>query len=350
MSSSAEKNMGQEEVISVELPAPPGWKKQFIPKKAGTPKKSEIVFTAPTGEEISSRRQLEQYLKLHSGGPAISEFDWGTGETPRRSARISEKAKATPLTEIEPPKKKGRRSSASRKDKKDVEAANEQTKTEDAQMEEAEKTVKVSSEAEGAGVAAKADRDENKEIAAEPEEAPQEEIKLTSDLGTAGNAAKENQSENKDTAPVTKEAPQEETKAGDDTKISNNAEEGKKDAEAKPDDTQEAGGEEGTDNSKSPVVEKQKVEDLTGQVVGQPEIEAGILDGPTEEVKGDAAAPGAPNANVSNLEKHNGITPELELESKDKDPAESSSFKNVVVDKKAGEVIENGDQAGEAKP
>eukprot|EP00258_Populus_trichocarpa_P037231 XP_024453250.1 methyl-CpG-binding domain-containing protein 11 [Populus trichocarpa] len=39
----------------------------------------------------------------------------GTGETPRRSARISEKAKATP-PEKEHPKKRGRKSSGSKKD------------------------------------------------------------------------------------------------------------------------------------------------------------------------------------------------------------------------------------------
>lgn len=88
-----------------------------MPKKGGTPRKNEILFIAPTGEEISNRKQLEQYLKAHSGGPALSEFDWGTGETPRRSARISEKVKATPPSkDSEPPKKRGRRSSA-KKDK-----------------------------------------------------------------------------------------------------------------------------------------------------------------------------------------------------------------------------------------
>ncbi|XP_028108874.1 uncharacterized protein LOC114307678 [Camellia sinensis] len=64
-----------------------------MPKKAGTPKKNKIIFITPTSKEIINRKQLEQYLKSHPGNPAISEFDWGTGETPRRSARISEKAK-----------------------------------------------------------------------------------------------------------------------------------------------------------------------------------------------------------------------------------------------------------------
>ncbi|XP_022153629.1 methyl-CpG-binding domain-containing protein 10-like isoform X1 [Momordica charantia] len=107
-----------DELISVELPAPPTWKKLFIPKKAGTPRKSEIVFIAPTGEEFSNRKLLEQYLKSHPGSPAVSEFDWSTGETPRRSARISEKVKATPPKE-EPPRKRSRKSSGSKKDNKE---------------------------------------------------------------------------------------------------------------------------------------------------------------------------------------------------------------------------------------
>nr|KYP32320.1 hypothetical protein KK1_047037 [Cajanus cajan] len=136
MASSVEKEGGAvEEVFSLELPAPPGWKKKFVPKKAGTPKKNEIVFTAPTGEEINNRKQLEQYLKAHPGGPAVSEFDWGTGETPRRSARISEKAKAAPPTESEPPKKR-RRSSVSRKET----SREEKEETKEAEMQETDDT------------------------------------------------------------------------------------------------------------------------------------------------------------------------------------------------------------------
>ncbi|XP_074281102.1 uncharacterized protein LOC141606030 [Silene latifolia] len=136
----AEKNAPQEEVVSMELPAPSGWKKQFFPKRGGTPKKNEIVFTAPTGEEIHNQRQLQQYLKSHPGGPPAAEFDWGTGETPRRSARISEKVKPAP--ESEPPKKKGRRSSLTKKDKESEASGAEETKKEDDHMEDAEKAVK----------------------------------------------------------------------------------------------------------------------------------------------------------------------------------------------------------------
>ncbi|XP_010487418.1 PREDICTED: methyl-CpG-binding domain-containing protein 11-like [Camelina sativa] len=108
---------GEEEVVSVELPAPSSWKKLFYPNKVGTVKKTEIVFVAPTGEEISNRKQLEQYLKSHPGNPEIADFDWTTSGTPRRSARISEKTKATPSPDKEPPKKRGRtKSSGSKKD------------------------------------------------------------------------------------------------------------------------------------------------------------------------------------------------------------------------------------------
>nr|GMD81569.1 methyl-CpG-binding domain-containing protein 11-like isoform X2 [Ipomoea batatas] len=88
---------------------------QLTNKKGGASKKSEITFIAPTGEEITSRNQLKQYLKSHPGGPPLSEFDWATGETPRRSARISGKVKSAPPTpDSEPPKKRGRKSSASK--------------------------------------------------------------------------------------------------------------------------------------------------------------------------------------------------------------------------------------------
>ncbi|KAF1870641.1 hypothetical protein Lal_00026063 [Lupinus albus] len=136
MASSVEKESGaSEEAFSLELPAPLGWKKKFSPKKAGTPKKTEIVFTAPTGEEISNRKQLDQYLKAHPGGPAVSEFDWGTGETPRRSARISKKVKAAPRLECEPLVKRGKRSPALKK-----ETSGEEKEAKDVQMQEADDT------------------------------------------------------------------------------------------------------------------------------------------------------------------------------------------------------------------
>ncbi|XP_027334322.1 methyl-CpG-binding domain-containing protein 11-like [Abrus precatorius] len=135
MTSSVEKEgSASDETFSLELPAPPGWKKKFFPKKAGTPKKNEIVFTAPTGEEINNKKQLEQYLKAYPGGPPVSEFDWGTGATPRRSARISEKAKVAPPPEFEPPKKRGKRSSVSKQET----SKEEKEETKEMQIQEAD--------------------------------------------------------------------------------------------------------------------------------------------------------------------------------------------------------------------
>lgn len=108
---------------------------QYLPKRAGTPRKNEIVFISPTGEEFSNRKQLEQYLKTHEGSPASSEFDWGTGETPRRSARIIEKVKSTPPSkDFEPQTKRRKRSSVTKKDK-EAEAEKEAAKEEAEKME-----------------------------------------------------------------------------------------------------------------------------------------------------------------------------------------------------------------------
>ncbi|KAL8139406.1 hypothetical protein V2J09_005427 [Rumex salicifolius] len=143
-------NSAQKEVISVELAAPPAWKKLYTPKGGSIPKKTEIVFIAPTGEEISTRKQLDQYLKSHPGNPPSSEFDWGTGDTPRRSTRISEKAKSTPPpSETEPPKKRSRKQSSSK---------NEKDKNEAGDKEGVETDIKNDSEPKDEG---KTERDEN---------------------------------------------------------------------------------------------------------------------------------------------------------------------------------------------
>ncbi|KAE9601808.1 hypothetical protein Lal_00040857 [Lupinus albus] len=140
MASSAEKVGGAASAVEeAELPAPPGWKKKkkkFLPKKSGTLQKNEIVFTAPTGEEINNKKQLDQYLRAHLGGPAVTKFDWGTGETPRRSSRISKKAKVAPPPESEPPKKRGKKASSSKNKASEV----EKEETKEVQMEEADET------------------------------------------------------------------------------------------------------------------------------------------------------------------------------------------------------------------
>ncbi|KAL6537862.1 hypothetical protein OROHE_012149 [Orobanche hederae] len=100
----------QNDVVAFELPAPVGWVKKVTPKKSGTPQRNVIVFISPSGEEIKNKRQLDQYLKSHPGSPAASEFDWGTGDTPRRSSRLSEKSKAPDASQS--PRKRRKKSSA----------------------------------------------------------------------------------------------------------------------------------------------------------------------------------------------------------------------------------------------
>ncbi|XP_050366343.1 methyl-CpG-binding domain-containing protein 11-like [Argentina anserina] len=173
MATSVEK----EEVVSLELPAPSGWIKKFVPKQSGTPKKNEIIFTAPTGEEISNKRQLEQYLKAHPGGPAVLEFDWGTGETPRRSARISEKVKATPSPESYPQKKRSRKTS--KKDSKEKEAAQETEETKANDVQDSGKAVKDNdTEMEKADVKENQDGDKVQDADTKTEVAPPEEPKV----------------------------------------------------------------------------------------------------------------------------------------------------------------------------
>ncbi|KAL1819640.1 hypothetical protein DCAR_0415941 [Daucus carota subsp. sativus] len=159
MASSVEKEE-QEQVAFLELPAPAGWNKKFMLKKGGTPKKNEIIFTAPTGEEIPTRKQLEQYLKSHPGGPAITEFDWGTGDTPRRSSRISEKTKATLSPESHPTRKRSKKASDGKSVGKVKEPNPEETLEKEAEVQNAEKDEKGNTAAEiGEGVEEKMDED-----------------------------------------------------------------------------------------------------------------------------------------------------------------------------------------------
>lgn len=81
-------------------PAPLGWKRQLVPRvgKGLTPTKTDVIYIAPNGEEIKSKTQLQRYLKAHKDGPAVSEFNWSSGETPRRSGRLTSK---TPTNAME---------------------------------------------------------------------------------------------------------------------------------------------------------------------------------------------------------------------------------------------------------
>ncbi|XP_050238558.1 methyl-CpG-binding domain-containing protein 10-like isoform X2 [Mercurialis annua] len=169
------------EEFSLELPAPSGWKKKFIGKKSGTPRKSKIVFTAPEGEEITSKRQLEQYLKKHPGGPAASEFNWGSTDTPRRSARLSGgKEKEAPAPKSEPAKKRGRKSSA-------YEEENEETETAPEAAEETTETDKDGAEVDAGK------EDENKSM---PQDGDTKmEVNPTEEVKTDQNVDKSNEIE-----------------------------------------------------------------------------------------------------------------------------------------------------------
>ncbi|URD95434.1 Methyl-CpG binding domain [Musa troglodytarum] len=145
------------EVVSVEFPAPAGWKKKFMLNEDGTPRRNEIVFVSPTGEEMKNKRQLQQYLKSHPGGPSSSDFDWRSGDTPRRSARIREKAKAVETPENEKPRKRERKSSSKKgaKEKKDDGSGLDETpgvKEDDATTGEAEAPTDVEMKESGADV------------------------------------------------------------------------------------------------------------------------------------------------------------------------------------------------------
>ncbi|XVF34637.1 hypothetical protein REPUB_Repub18cG0076100 [Reevesia pubescens] len=332
----------KEDVVCLELPAPPGWKKKFMPKKGGTPKKNEIIFTAPTGEEISNKRQLEKYLKANPGAPAVSEFDWGTGETPRRSARINEKVKAMPTPESEPPKKRGRKSSASKKDNKELETAPEGTEeTKDVHMEEAEKSEKENMEGE-------AEKSEKENVEGEAEKV----------------AVKENETDNKDKtqdAFSKAESTSLKPKHGEDANISTaKIEEGKENAEAAseklkgPQDVVEADAS-GVDHK-----EKEGLEGATSQgKVEQPVAEAEKGLGKGEQDKPDIVTTEERQNEVEGEEKpkHDRSTTESEGPIKEKESANCNEGQYATgvneINKKAEEAIQNGSNgsnAGEVKP
>ncbi|XP_015056977.1 methyl-CpG-binding domain-containing protein 11-like [Solanum pennellii] len=103
----------------IELPAPPGWKKRFTPGKSSTPRRYAVVFVSPDGDEIKNKKQLDKYLKSHPGGPPASEFNWGTGDTPRRSSRLGGKSEAMETPESDTPSTKRQRKSSSKKEAKE---------------------------------------------------------------------------------------------------------------------------------------------------------------------------------------------------------------------------------------
>ncbi|GAB2210569.1 hypothetical protein Drorol1_Dr00015837 [Drosera rotundifolia] len=163
---------------------------------------------------------------------------------PRRSARISEKAKLTPPEESETPTKKPRKSSASKKDNKDT---TDETKTEEVPMKEAEKDgseaeLKVTKETQDKEVASDAANDVRMEEAEKKEEKE---------------VAEETNEEQKEVGTTaTSEAPLEKAKLPDAIGAERNG------VEAKQEDTEVA------------VCEKEKVEAAEDQVTAQTVAEA----------------------------------------------------------------------------
>ncbi|KAK1296980.1 Methyl-CpG-binding domain-containing protein 11 [Acorus calamus] len=65
-------------VVTKRVGGGKGWGR-VVTKENWDPRRHEIVFIAPTGEEMKNNSILEHYLKSHPGNPALSEFDWSTG-------------------------------------------------------------------------------------------------------------------------------------------------------------------------------------------------------------------------------------------------------------------------------
>ncbi|CAA6660792.1 unnamed protein product [Spirodela intermedia] len=143
------------EVVSVEPPAPSGWKKKIAPGRGGTLKRNEAVFIAPTGEEINNRGQLVEYLKSHP-------------ENPRRSARISERLKAAPPTEVEPKKKRAKKLSGPKRDTGGAKVVSEGTPEKQAPDTDLGATSKGHAEEKEDG----SEKDQTVEVGEEPGSAP----------------------------------------------------------------------------------------------------------------------------------------------------------------------------------
>ncbi|GMH11146.1 hypothetical protein Nepgr_012987 [Nepenthes gracilis] len=189
-----------DDVVSIDLPAPQGWTKKFIPRKGRTPRRNEIIFISPTGEEIKNKRQLDQYLKSHPGGPSSSEFEWGTGDNPRRSARLSGKSKATYTPESGSSQKRQRKSSSKEAEdkKRDTDEEGEASQDETAPTEAAEETTDRT-EVEMKGEAA---HDETAATEAAEETKDRTEVEMTVEAAQDQTAPTEAAEETKDRTEV----------------------------------------------------------------------------------------------------------------------------------------------------
>lgn len=52
------------------------YRAQVSGKKGETPRKKDVSFVAPDGEELKNRYQLQKYLKAHPGTAIASDFEW----------------------------------------------------------------------------------------------------------------------------------------------------------------------------------------------------------------------------------------------------------------------------------
>ncbi|XP_059637927.1 methyl-CpG-binding domain-containing protein 11-like isoform X2 [Cornus florida] len=317
-----------------------------MPKKGGTPKKNEIIFASPTGEEFSNKRQLEQYLKSHPGGPAISEFDWGTGETPRRSARISEKAKAISPPDSESPKKRSRKSSA-KKDIKEKEVSPEETEVvKEVHMQDVEKTEK-----DNAGPEIEKD-----EVVKEVHMQEVEKTEMdNADPEIEKDDVKKNKNATEDTDGKSEDAP-EEAKVGQNVEMPTDSEEHKKNAKGELGDSKETRVGQIADVSEATQSDKGKMEDVQAQEKEQQTpAEAEKENGSGQQDKTDAGITGEKKYEVEGQEeKHESGVFGCEGETEEKAAANGNNAKkNNVMDhdmsnKAEGETIENGSLSNKA--
>ncbi|XWS72941.1 hypothetical protein CRYUN_Cryun02cG0082800 [Craigia yunnanensis] len=226
-----------------------------------------------------------------------------------------------PTPESEPPKKRGRKSSASKKDNKESETAPEGTETKDIHMDEAEKSEKENVEGEVGKVAAKENENENKD---------------------------KTQDADSKTEPTSQEV-----KHGEDANISTNIEEGKENAEAVS--KKLKGPQDGVEADASGVPHKEK-EGLEGATslgkLEQPVAEADKGIGSEEQDKPDIGITEERKSEIKGEEKgnHDRSTSESEGAIKEKESANCNEGQNTTGvnenNKKAEEAIQNGSNGG----
>ncbi|KAJ6747295.1 METHYL-CPG-BINDING DOMAIN-CONTAINING PROTEIN 11-LIKE [Salix koriyanagi] len=317
----------------------------LYPRKVGPLRKVRLFSLHQLGKKSRAKDSWNSTSKHTLVGTAVSEFDWGSGETPRRSARISEKAKVTPVKESGPPKKRIKKSSAS-KESEDTETTLEGTeeakevaeKTEKGNMEvEVEKDV-TETTLEGT--------EEAKEIAEKTEESNME-VEVEKDV------EKENEDENNGpgTETQTEAACTEEAGAGKEIKISAETEEGK--AESEPRNSEGKSNGSGASGNENEKIDEEKVLEKDEQ----PQGEAAKEQGSGQQEKASAAIDDEKKDEAEDdKEKLNRTAPESEGEMKVKEAENCSGEKPDhtgiigVKGKVDGQAIENGSNAGEVQP